>query len=193
MSSSQTPTYDALRPKERAFVDAYIEHGFNATKAGRKIKLKDPRRRGSELRTKQDISRAIDERLREGRASADMVRARLEEQAFASAEDILSFDDQGVARLDLNKARRRRKLLVVAKIKERSWFDERKQATVKEIEVETYSAQTALLALGKGFGLFEKEPTPQTGPQNTGVMRVPGRAPDLTAWAQEADASRIEP
>lgn len=164
MSESKTPTYDALKPKEKAFVDAFIEEKFSVTRAGEVVGFKNPAREGSHLRKKAEVSRAIDERLREGRASADMVRARLEDQAFGSIEDMIEFKEvivgdeaASVVGLNLHQARRLRKLHLVSKIKERVWYDKLKQAEVKEIEVETYSAQAALISLGKGFGIFDKE------------------------------------
>lgn len=196
MSDSQTPIYDALRPKERAFVDAYIAHRFNATAAIRSLKLKDARKAGHRLVTNGNIREAINERLREGRASADMVRARLEEQAFASMGDLLRFSTvevdgkkKTIASLDLNKARRLGCLHLLSKIKERSWFDKEKEAVVKEIEVENYSAQTALLHLGKGYGLFECQDAPSGQP---GVIRGPLRG-QLSEEDRSNAANELEP
>lgn len=198
MTTSLTPTYDALKPKERAFVDAFIEECFSVTRAGEAVGFKNPTREGSRLRRKAEVSRAIDERLREGRASADMIRARLEDQAFSSMEDMIAFREEKVGEkivfhvgLDLYKARELRRLHLVSKIKQRTWWDKSKDAEVKEIEVENYSAQAALIALGKGHGIFEHEEN--KGPERpAGVVRVPLRGQlSETAWSDAAN--QLEP
>lgn len=181
-------------------MDAFIRYGFNATKAARAIKVKDKdkARAGHLFARNCNIRKAIDERLREGRASADMVRARLEEHAFSDMGDLLRFEQVEIegntkvkVSLDLNKARKKSKLHLVSKIKERSWYDKEKEATVKEIEVDHYSAQNALIHLGKGFGLFEK-PEEKQETEGAGVIRGPMRG-QLSEEERAQAGNELEP
>lgn len=170
---SATPTYDILKPKEKAFVDAFVTNGFNATRAAASIGIKNPRQRGSQMWADCDIRKAVDERLEASGVTPAMVKSRIAEQAFSSLGDCLRFDevqrDTGktdpatgdkifetkiVASLDLNKARRLKKLHLLSKIKQRTYWDKLKQTEVIEVEVENYNAQAALNTLARVFRLL---------------------------------------
>ncbi len=173
-------------------MNAYISYSFNASEAARAVKLKQPAVLGCRWLTKVHIRTAIEERLEQSGVTRAMVKCRLAEQAFSSMGDLLSFDKKGAASLDLAKARRLRRLHLIGKIKERTYWDKSKQAEVKEIEVENYSAQAALFKLAAIFGLLDKQ-EPAKGPEAPqGHVRYPMRGSlSLEAWSDAANG--LEP
>ena len=79
-------TYEALTVKERRFVDFYIGQACgNAAEAARLAGYAEgsAKQAGHRLRQKADIREAISEQLRELAAPAELVVARLSEQAQA--------------------------------------------------------------------------------------------------------------
>lgn len=75
--------YDLLRGKQKAFVDAYLANGFNATQAAIKVGYspKTAYSIGSENLRKPDIKNAIQERMAEQVMSANETLARLSDMA----------------------------------------------------------------------------------------------------------------
>lgn len=95
---SETPTYDALSPKRRALVDAYLANGYNGTRAhetagyGNANTNDDTRSvNASRMLAEAKMREAVRERMRERRLSADEVLDRWRDQALGTAEDYVSF------------------------------------------------------------------------------------------------------
>jgi phage terminase small subunit len=133
---------DSLTDKQRAFVEAYLACGFNATEAARRAGYSDRTAHaiGWENLRKPEIAAAIQQGLSERAMPADEVLARIAEQARGTMEDFL--DDSGD--IDLKRARDRNKLHLV-----------KARSVTKEGErIELYSAQTALEILAKHHKLL---------------------------------------
>jgi phage terminase small subunit len=139
--------YEQLKPKQRAFVDAYLANGYNATKAAEKCKYVNPAEEGSRLLRNVNIKRAIDEALKQNHLGADEVLARIADQGRSTIEDFISLDKKKNPVLDLKKAKELGRLHLVQKLTQRTFFDKGKNAEVNEIEVHLYNAQKSLTDL----------------------------------------------
>lgn len=132
---------EELSAKQRAFVEAYLACGFNASEAARqagytgKANVVGPR-----LLANVSIRAAVQQGLSERAMPADEVLARLAEQARGTMDDFLG--DAGD--IDLTRARERGKLHLL-----------KSRSTTKEGErIELYSAQSALELLAKHHKLL---------------------------------------
>ena len=154
---SPTPHYDALSPKRRAFLDAYVSNGFNATEAHRSAgygndETTDESRRASASRMLTDVNggaqgrKALLEKLDAASMAAEEVLYRLSQQgqnpqmAFLRADgsiDLEGLIGAGLAHLVKGTKRDKQGRLVV----------------------EFYDAQGALKELARVRGL--------TGPKGT--------------------------
>ncbi len=76
MTPAQRAALDALPPKRRAFVLAYVETG-NATEAARRAKYAKPKEEGSRLLTFAAVRRAV-----------DALRVPVESAAIASIDEL---------------------------------------------------------------------------------------------------------
>jgi phage terminase small subunit len=131
---------EGLTDKQRAFVEAYLANGFNATAAARLLKYANPDRQGYRLLRNVEIAAVIRQELADRAMPADEVLARLAEQASGTMDDFL--DDAGD--IDLKRARERGKLHLV-----------KARSVTKEGErIELYSAQSALELLARHHKLL---------------------------------------
>lgn len=140
----------ALNYKQAAFVAEYLID-FNATQAAIRAGYSERTAgaQGHRLLKNVEIAAAIHQHLEERTIPAAEVLARLSDQARGSAADYLSIDDYGYVRLDLEKMKREGKLHLVHAYK----------ATKQGTEVKLYDAQSALVHLGKHYGLFTDDAT----------------------------------
>jgi hypothetical protein len=82
MSPPVKPTYWKLNYRHRRFVDALIESNFHIPTAAIKVKLSV--KRGYDLKNREDIQRAIEERLDDLKSSLKMTA----DEAFMNITDI---------------------------------------------------------------------------------------------------------
>lgn len=137
-----------LTNKQRVFVETYLKC-WNATEAARVAGYKHPHVQGSQNLAKLSIKAAIDARLAELKMGADEVLIRLAGIARLDLGDFFEVHSNGLAMLDLDKAKKADKMRLLKKIK------------IKEnsIEIETYDKQAALVTLAKHLGLFKEHTT----------------------------------
>lgn len=142
MSDSAPKSSKPLRPRHRAFADAYLET-WNETEAARRVKLAHPDRQGSRLLKNVEVQAYIQKRLQEKAMSADEVLARLAEQARGSLDDFITLNGRGF-RIDVAKARKAGKMHLIKSI------SKGKQGT----RIEICDAQAALVHIGRHLKLF---------------------------------------
>lgn len=132
---------EGLTTRQRAFVEAYLACGFNASEAARRAGYNGKSNVvGPRLLANVSIAAVVRQELAARAMPADEVLARLAEQARGTMDDFL--DDAGD--IDLTRARERSKLHLV-----------KSRSVTKEGErIELYSAQTALELLAKHHGLL---------------------------------------
>ncbi len=132
---------DGLTLKQQAFVEAYLDCGFNSSEAARRAKYQGkPNVVGPRLMANVSIKAAVQQAMEERVMPASEVLARIAEQARSTMDDFL--DDAGD--IDLKRGRERGKLHLV-----------KARSVTKEGErIELYSAQTALELLAKHHGLL---------------------------------------
>jgi hypothetical protein len=158
-----------MTSKQELFVSYYLgEASGNATKAAAMAGFKHPRMAGSRLMTFDDIARAIAEKLDIYAMPSKEVLSRLSELARSSADDFLSFkpdaDPDYAAYLDLSKAKRRRKLGNIRKLKQtsRKVKDGDDWITEREIQVELADPVKPLALLAKYHGLLSEKAEPES-------------------------------
>jgi phage terminase small subunit len=130
-----------LTAKQEAFVEAYLDCGFNSSEAARRAKYTGKANViGPRLLAQVSIKAAIRQAMEQRAMPSYEVLARIADQARSTMEDFLN--DAGD--IDLNRARERGKLHLV-----------KTRAVTKEGErIELYSAQSALELLAKHHGLL---------------------------------------
>jgi hypothetical protein len=134
--------------KQLLFVEAYLQC-WNATEAARRAGYKNPRQMGHETLSKPYIREEIDTRLDVMTMKSDEILIRLTAQARATIEDFFQIDrETGLGFLDLRKAQTFQQLGVIKKLKIKRG---------KEIEIELYDAQTALMNLAKLRGMVKEQ------------------------------------
>lgn len=158
-----------LTGKQRAFINAYLSNGFNATEAARQAGYEGNDNvlgvTGYENLRNPKISIIVQERLNEAAMSANEVLSRLSDIARGKVTDLV--DDDGKLDLELAKQRQKEHLLKKLKVKRFSkrvdsfvegQEDEREtietSLLTEEVEFEMYSAHEALRDLGKYHKLF---------------------------------------
>lgn len=95
MPENKTPAYDALAPRQRAWVDAYFLHGLNASAASRATgNASDAPKHGHRMGRNGKVAAAIEERLAAAGMSASAVAFLLAEHATGTAADYVSFYDR---------------------------------------------------------------------------------------------------
>jgi phage terminase small subunit len=142
----------ALSNKQRAFVEAYLANGFNATKAAiaAGYSEKTAYSIGSENLRKPEISEAVKQRLAELTMSADEALMRLSQQARGTMEDFL---DDNRSTIDLAAADRAAQLHLIKK------FTHHIGEKHETVSIELYDAQAAQLAILKEQHLRAGEAT----------------------------------
>lgn len=132
---------EGLTAKQQAFVEAYVDCGFNSSEAARRAKYTGkPNVIGPRLLAQVSIRAAVAQVMQERAMPSYEVLARIADQARSTMDDFL--DEEG--KIDLSRARERGKLHLV-----------KSRSVTKEGErVELYSAQSALELLAKHHGLL---------------------------------------
>lgn len=145
----------ALSNKQRAFIEAYLANGFNATKAAIAAGYAESSARvqGHRLITNANISALAAERIRAMAMTADEALARLSEHGRGDMGDFAHVSTAA----DLQKHPQSR---LVKKIKRTIHYEELPAGFIEErIEVELYDAQSAQLAILKEQHLRAGEAT----------------------------------
>lgn len=150
--------YEKLKGRQRAFVDAYLSNGFNATQAAITAKYaKDSAHvSASRLLRNDKVAAAIEEQMEALAMGKAEILARL--TAMGRGDIAIVVDDYG--NVDLNQAVRNGQSFLIKKAKFRENIytgDDGKERVTRETEVEMYDAQAALVHLGKGHGLFKEQ------------------------------------
>jgi phage terminase small subunit len=148
--AEETPPLDPesqLTEKQRAFLDAYITNGYNATEAAKASGYKQPHSQGPRLLDNVGIRAALDSVLKSRHLSRDEVLARVEEQATGTLEDFLSVNKKKELVIDIKKAKERGKLHLIQDIKQQRFYDKAKKSEVHEITIKLHSAQRSLSEL----------------------------------------------
>lgn len=160
---------EGLTDKQRAFVEAYIDCGFNASEAARRAKYTGkPNVIGPRLLANVSIRAAVKEAMLERAMPSYEVLTRLADQASSTMEDFLN--EEG--KIDIKRARERGKLHLI-----------KTRAITKEGErIELYSAQSALELLAKHHALLTENVNVSGELQVKGYVTV---SPD--EWDQSPD------
>ena len=135
-----------LKPRHKVFADEYLSNGGNATAAARKAGYKDGnsiRSTAKNLLTKPNISAYINEELDKRDLSKEDVLSKLSEQARASLEQFISFNEKGEPYIDLAKGIGKMHLIRKVTISPRYG-----------VTIELVDQQAALMAMGKVHKLF---------------------------------------
>lgn len=167
----------ALSPKQLAFVDAYLELGYNAGRAALAAGYtgKQPYSAGHQLLRNTEIQKRIAAHLAESAMRADEVLARLADQARSTMANFIKVNAAGGVSLDLAAAEKAGKLHLIKKIK----------IGLEGTSIELYDAQAALVQLGRGHGLFvDREEL--TGKDGAPLEMVDAKARLLSKFAQRA-------
>ena len=138
--------------KQRAFVEAYLANGFNATKAAitAGYSAKTARSIGSENLTKPNISAMIEQRLEAMAMSANEALYRLSEHARGDLGAFIGLSHKEIVESEHTRLLKKYKRTVV------SLSD---VVTEERIEIELYDAQAALVHILKERHLAAGEPT----------------------------------
>lgn len=141
---SSTGALAALQPKQRAFLEAYVQC-WNATEAARKAKYKHPNKQGPALLVNLGVRAALKEILEGTQMQPEELRGRVEARAKADMGDFLRIDQRGVS-FDLRKAKARGKLFLLKKL-------EIKEGRVTKLEICDPLAAQHLV--GQHLGLWD--------------------------------------
>lgn len=146
---SDTDAAPQLTNKERTFCFKYFELNLNGTRAAiaAGYAVGSARVTASRLLSKANIKAEIERILDEEAMSAKEVLHRLADQARGTMEDFLDVNEHG-DRLNLAKAQTTNKLHLIKK------FTRNVGEKTEHISIELYSAQDALIQIGRYHSLF---------------------------------------
>lgn len=165
-----------LTNKQNAFIEYYLQC-WNASEAARRAGYSDRTAgsQGQRLLKNVEIQARINERIEEIAMSANEVLLRLGSMARADMGDFMDIGPMAF-HLDLDKAKELGLTHLIKKVKQRTTITTNKDGEESEnhwIECELYDAQSALVQLGRHYGLFvdrqditsggEKVTTDETG------------------------------
>lgn len=157
----------ALSGLQRAFVDAWLENGFNGVEAARTAGYHGNNRSlyvmASRNLTKPHVRAEIDRRWAAHGVSPEEVMARLVEQARGTMGDFLRFDEDGTARLDLDVARAAGKLHLIKSLK---WTQH------GGVSIELYSSKDALDSIARSLGMFKDRLSLESGGREIPIREV---------------------
>lgn len=151
----------ALTTKQRAFVEAYLSNGFNATQAAitAGYSKKTAYSQGSRLLKNVEIQAALETRMKEMVMSADEALLRLSQHATATMDDFIGDDGKTI---DIARVRDRGKMHLMKE------FTYVKNADGSErVQVKLHDAQAALNDIIKEQHLRHGEPTERTDVDDT--------------------------
>lgn len=179
---SDTQTKPKLTGKQRRFVDAYFECGYNATKAAITAGYSPltARQQGSRLLTKVDIAKAVDDKFAEQAMKANEVLARLAAQARGDMREFIGVDYGDLKHHPLGfliKKVERTVERTFVKIGDEEFVRPEFIATKETYKIELYDAQAAQVHIGKHHKLFtEKTDITSDGlPIAINIQGVPAR------------------
>ncbi len=161
------PESSFLTGKQRAFVDAYLSNGFNATDAARQAGYSGDDHAlaviGSRNLRITDVRAEIDRLLAEQVMCRNEVLARLSDHARGNLGDVLDKDS-----LSLKKAEDGGKLHLIKKVKiTRRTIDGEK---IEYVELELHDPQAALVQLGRHYKLFTDRTEVDLPPELTRML-----------------------
>lgn len=192
----KTDNQPTLKGKQRRFVDAYFECGYNATKAAIAAGYSPltARQQGSRLLTNVDIAKAVDDKFAEQAMKANEVLARLAHQARGDMREFIGVDYGDLKHHPsgfLIKKVKRTVERSVVKVGDEEFVRLQNIATKETFEIELYDAQAAQVHIGKHHKLFtEKTDITSDGqPIAINVQKVEARAepPKRSADADDED------
>lgn len=146
-----------LEPQHKLFADYYMDCwvGVEAAElAGYKGDYRTLGVQAHRLLKNAKILAYIEDTLATRVMSANEVLARLTDIARATADD---FIDESTGGLDLVKAKKRKKLHLVSKVKDKHFINAKDDTEVHEVEIELYSALDALKTLAKYHQLINTQ------------------------------------
>ncbi|MBX6311963.1 MAG: terminase small subunit [Isosphaeraceae bacterium] len=147
-----------LSVRQARFVLYYLgECGGNATEAAQRAGYPHPSTAGYRLLRSAVVRAAIERKLRDCAMGAEEVLHRVTEIARSDMEDFLHFDDGGVVRIDLYKARERGKTHLIEEV----------HLTTPSPRIKLASKQWALDFLGRCHGLTRDLPAMVTSKDPT--------------------------
>ena len=168
-----TPLTLKLKPKQKAFVEAYFNNQMNATEAYLSLHPKSSRAaaraHGSLMVTNGNIYAEIERRLSEQVMSANEVLKRLSDMSRANMLPFIRITDEGFTYFDFSHPDAKNYFHLIKKIKTkrtRRLEGKGENAEVWEdewVEVELHDAQSALEKIGKYHHLFKDEVDLTTG------------------------------
>lgn len=179
----------AISWKEALWVEFYITHNFNATKAAKLAGYASPSVAASVVHGKTKIRLLIASRLESTVMESAEVLARYRDFADASLEDFFAIDEGGETfKLDLAKAEKAGKLHLLKKIKLG------KDGTY---EIQLHDQSHALDQLARHVNLFEKELSSLSNPLLVAVSgmdaeQVATRLEELKQLRGESDKKEGE-
>lgn len=158
-----------LNFRERLFVEYYLgECKGNATESARRAGYTWPDKQGPRLVGKSRVRAAIDARVSEVAMSADEVLARLTDLGAGDLGEFIAINENGGFSFDLRKAKRRGRLHLLKKI--RNKIETRHERTgrkdesgkpivdlvvTEQIELELHDPESPLEKLGRYHGLWK--------------------------------------
>ena len=161
------PPTPNLKPKQRAFVEAYFNNQMNATEAYLTLHPNtgrdSARASASALLTNPNILAEIDRRMSEQVMSANEVLKRLSDMGKANLLPFIRITDEGFTYFDFSHPDAKNYFHLIKKIKTkrtRRVEGKGENAEVWEdewVEVELHDAQSALEKIGKHHHLFRDE------------------------------------
>lgn len=181
---SETLSQDRLTDKQRAFVNAYIINGFNATQAAiaAGYSIDTAYSQGSRLLKNVEVNQEIQAFFAEHTMTAKEVLSRLTDHARGDLGDFL---DENTGSINWSKAKGKTSLIKRIKRKTETTRDKDGVETITlDEELELHSPQFALQLLGKHHGQFADKQE-HTGDILVRLVRETGFNPQPTI--QESD------
>lgn len=156
-----------ISDSERAFIDAYMSNGYNATRAYMavhpKAKYESARAASSVVLTNLNIKEAIAEEFQKRVMQKDEVLGRLSDMARASHYPFIEIDSDGFVYFDFSSPEAKDNLHLIKKIKtqrKRKISGKGEEAEVWEgewVEVELHDSKDALKLIGQHEGILDPD------------------------------------
>lgn len=143
-------TLEDLVPRQRKFVQSYLTNNFNATAAALTAGYSKTSAAsiGCIMLNYPAIKAVVKKQLEAVFLSPEQVMARLSEMAKANISDFISATGK------LNEKNYKEKGYLVKRRKVKRRLRDKDLAVIEDHEVEMYDAQSALVNIGKRYGLF---------------------------------------
>jgi|GEM_PF-2424996 len=182
---------DDCTDSQLAFLYEYLANGFNATQAyldtNQTDKTSTAQVEGHRTLRKPKIKELLKRRLEEKAMTADEVLARLADIARGDIGEFIEFDDNGVIKVSLAKAKRLGLTHLIKKVKSKRIPEKDKETGdilyTQEVQLELYSSHDALRDIARTLGLFTDN-IHATIEGQVGVLRT-GPDMDADSWAEQ--------